>query len=142
MKAIISTTHDPLYQFFLPITTWCWNRLGVEVVCSMPSIKIEDYYFLPIHSGIYKSANGAPNLNISYEPFYTSQQKEATYAQCARLFGHTQVGNPNQGVVTSDVDMLVFKMPPIHPEDFTVWGADLVPPKQYPVCYVSAPQSK
>ena len=36
MKTIISTTYNDNYLFFLPITIWSWNKLGVDVICFMP----------------------------------------------------------------------------------------------------------
>lgn len=33
MKAIISTTYSDQYLWYLPLTVWAWNKLGVDVVC-------------------------------------------------------------------------------------------------------------
>lgn len=80
---------------------------------------------------------------MAYCGFGASSNKEATYAQCSRLFAHTvdEVG-ADEHVIVGDVDMLMFRLPNIHPTDFCVFGSDLTPEKQYPMCYISAPKNK
>ena len=41
MRAVISTTHDPKYSFFLPIVSYCWHKLGVKVICFTPETSNE-----------------------------------------------------------------------------------------------------
>jgi hypothetical protein len=41
-------------------------------------------------------------------------------------------------LITSDVDMLMFRLPEMIEGGFSIFGSDLVPPKQYPMCYISA----
>ena len=41
MVAIISSTYDPQYIWNIPLTTYCWNRLGVSVFCFMPDVSKE-----------------------------------------------------------------------------------------------------
>ena len=62
MKTIISTTYNDNYLFFLPITTWSWNKLGVDVICFMPKemtqndsdkINLQENIFKKIYSKNY-----------------------------------------------------------------------------------------
>lgn len=135
MKAVISTTFDPKYLFYLPITTFCWNKLGVDVVCFMPyEHKVLDYKKIDCVNDTLRSAN----LEVSYSRFNAPEHKQATYAQCARLFGAAMEHDDGESLVTSDIDMLVFKKPLVSEGAFIVKGADLVPEGQYPICYISA----
>ena len=36
MKAILSSTYDDKYLWNLPLVTWCWNKLGIDVICFLP----------------------------------------------------------------------------------------------------------
>jgi hypothetical protein len=133
MKTIISTTYDDKYLFFLPIVTWAWNKLGVDVICFMPYKNTSGSRFMLVSDTLTKNkANG-----VIYN-FDCSENKEATYAQCSRLFAHTVTTPEDGALIVSDVDMLVFKVPPVDPLKFTIWGADLVPKDQYPMCYIAA----
>lgn len=134
MKAIISTTYDDKYFFFLPIVVWCWNKLGVKVLCFSP---------VPASKSDTKKqqivGNAFSKLNLSgneWVNFSAPSHKEATYAQCSRLFAG--LPNDNEILIISDADMITFAIPPYDHNHFTVFGSDLVPEKQYPMCYVSA----
>lgn len=140
MKAILSTTHDPMYQFFLPITTWCFNKIGIDVVCFVPKNRFgfsETARYLTARDTMHNIG-----AKIDVFTFDAPKHKEATYAQCSRLFAHGVVEDKNEQLVIGDVDMLNFQIPPTNPSNFCVWGYDLTPPKQYPMCYISAPQYK
>lgn len=135
MKAIISSTGDPKYFFFIPIATWCWNKLGVEVICFLPTneastggreLRLLDEYIDRL------------NLKIQIAFFNCPEHKEATYAQCSRLFAAALEYPENTMLIISDVDMAVFQKPPTDFRYFNVLGYDLVPQGQFPMCYVSA----
>lgn len=154
MKAIISTTYDSKYLFFLPITTWCWNKLGVGVICFMPD---KDYQpdtkeFL---KGLFAMNAIADNweCDFSLAPFKAPEHKEATYAQCSRLYAAALDFPEDEVLITSDVDMTVFEgmrqylsndvafadNSGIDTKDMlTIIGADLVPPGQYPMCFAKS----
>jgi hypothetical protein len=136
MKAILSTTYDDKYLFFLPIVTWCWNKLGVDVICFMPYLNT---------SGENKKVDLINDLKINgiiklqYAGFSSVKEKEATYAQCSRLFASSlQYLNPYEFLTISDIDMILFKLPPTATDKFCVFGADLVPDNQLPMCYITA----
>jgi len=133
MVAIVSTTHDPMYQFFLPITAWCWQKLGVKVVVIFPKVGV------PVKDSAVSRFGLAMSYcpQVRYESFEADDNKEATYTQCSRLFAHTITTPMDGAIILSDIDMLVFRTPPIHHSDFTIWGADLVPKEQYPMCYIT-----
>ena len=138
MKAVISTTYDDKYLYFLPIVCFCWRKLNVDVICFMPDITTKtqaeaNRYFL-IQDTILKF-NGKESTNW----FQAPEHKEATYAQCSRLYGACLDLPEDEILVTSDIDMAVFKVPPFaYLGGFTILGADLVPDGQLPMCYVTA----
>lgn len=135
MKAIVSTTHDDKYLFFLPIVCFMWNKLGVDVICFAPKAKADDFNFLNLIARC-----GLSERNMVYS-FDAPEHKQPTYAQCSRLFAAALDLPKEEVLITSDIDMAVFKVPP-HEEMFwtglTIYGGDLVPPKQFPMCYASA----
>lgn len=133
MKAVISSTNDPVYSFFIPITAWCWNMLNVDVVCFVPGNVSEVTKFAMDTMNF----NGE-NRNLSYG-FNCPEHKEATYAQCSRLYGACLDLPEDEIIISSDIDMGVFSLPPIYEGKMTVCGVDLVPKGQVPMCYISAP---
>lgn len=130
MKAIISSTYDDNYLFSLPITTWCWNKLGVDVICFMPDRLNLPYlkYKLVIET--------VEKLKFKKYKFDCPSYKEATYAQCSRLYAAALDLPEDEILIISDVDMGLFKLPPID-ANLTIFGRDLVPFNQYPMCYAS-----
>jgi hypothetical protein len=136
MKVIISSTFDSKYLYFLPITVWAWNRIGVDVVCFIPDITTKtqeeaDRWFLA-QDTILKF-----NGKESTYWFQAPEHKQATYAQCSRLYGACLDLPEDEVLITGDIDMAVFKVPPYN-GGFTILGHDLVPKGQYPMCYASA----
>ena len=131
MKSVISTTFDDTYLFYLPITTWCWNKLGVDVICFMPKIKrgVDSIKIALILDNI---------SNIQIERFDCHENKEPTYAQCARIYAAALDLPEDEIMITSDIDMLVFRQPEYKKEQFFVYGHDLTPEGQYPICYLAA----
>lgn len=136
MKAILSSTYDDKYLWNLPLVTWCWNKLGIDVIC-----------FMPISRNPYECYNGDLALKTMIENgmkynmqwFLSTEDKESTYAQCSRLYAACLALPEDEILVTSDVDMIAFKKLPYNEEWFTVFGSDLVPKNQFPICYLSAP---
>ena len=144
-KAVISTTYDDKYLWYLPLTTWLWNRLGVDVICFMPYLKDGFGLYNPDKDKrekyhlIIDTIDGL-GLELQTEAFLAPEHKEATYSQCARLYAACLDLPEDEVLVTSDIDMCLFKIPiPEHTKGtFTVFGSDLVPEKQFPICYLSA----
>lgn len=138
-KAVISTTYDNKYLWYLPLTVWTWNRLGVDVICFMPEpnnyerlMKFNLVMNTMIKNNIYPKDG--------FYHFKAPEHKEATYAQCSRLYAASLDLPENEVLVTSDVDMIIFAKDYISQKesDFDIFGSDLVPEKQYPICYISA----
>lgn len=138
MRAIISCTNDSLYSYFLPLVAYCWNKLGVNVIAFTPSQSNAATFFAMQAMNFNRE-----NKNLSFG-YIADENKSATYSQLSRLmaWGISDILD-DEIIYTSDCDMLNFKLPP-HDNgfDFTVWGSDLTPPTQYPVCYVGAKKSK
>lgn len=147
MKAVISTTYDNNYLFFLPIVTWCWNKLGVDVICFMPfgyREKTEE------ESG--KVLSISPKFNLVKDTligngmsgeivyFNAPEHKEATYAQCSRLYAACLDFPEDEILITSDADMVVFgDYLKQYDGNIQLFGADLLGnEKMYPMCYCSA----
>lgn len=133
MKAIVSSTNDPKYSFFLPIVAWCWNKLNVDVICFVPgNVSVLTKFAMDTMN--FK----AKNRNLSYG-FICPAHKEATYAQCSRLYAAALDLPEDEVLISSDVDMAVFS-PYLFTKDaaIDVFGADLTPPGQVPICYISA----
>lgn len=139
MTAVISTTYDDRYLWFLPLTTWAWNKLGVDVVCFIPYRNTSGDKFMLVSDTLVKiNAKG-----VIYN-FDCPEHKEATYAQCSRLYGACLDLPEDEILVTGDIDMLLLANPAINlnKDCFYVLGADLVPEKQYPICYLMSSVKK
>jgi len=120
-----------MYSWFLPLVANCWNKLGVDVICFTPANPTEATFFA------MKTMNfNNENRNRSYGVL-APEHKQSTYSQCSRLYGACLDFPEDEVLITSDVDMAVFKLPPYH-GGFTIFGGDLVPDGQYPMCYASA----
>jgi len=148
-KAIISTTYNDLYLWNLPLVTWYWNKLNVDVICFVPDhstrnnnqglseTEIENrkkkyYFILDICEQL--------GLKVELKKFSAPEHKEATYAQCLRNYAACLELPEDELLVTSDVDMALFKIPEyIDNGMFSIFGYDLVPTGQFPQCYVTAP---
>jgi len=138
MKAVISSTYSDTYLFFIPIVTFCWNKLGVGVICFIPESKkgAEENKMNLISETLIK--NGADCL---FYPFKAPEHKEATYAQCSRLYAAALPNlNESDTLITGDCDMAYFSKNYIQdavPDIIDVYGVDLVPDGQFPICYLS-----
>ncbi len=121
MIAILSTTDNPLYDFFIPFVTSSWSYKDIRTLV------------ISVNNPHYESTE-----MVLFENVFTTKNKEATYSQCSRLFGylHPDIGE-EETVVTGDIDMAYFgdivkDEPSIH-----IYGADLVNEGQFPICYVT-----
>jgi hypothetical protein len=139
MKAIISTNYSDTYLYFLPIVTWAWNKLGVDVICFMPNWQIDETFTDKDHDKLIliDKVNMSNNVNCEIHRFVAPKHKQATYAQCVRLYGACLDLPEDEILIVSDIDMAVFKIPEIN-GGFAIHGADLVPKGQYPMCYITA----
>lgn len=141
MKAVISTTYDDKYLYFLPIVCFCWNKLNVDVICFMPRFGYEkedksDGKWLNKSSLVHTTMRKF-GMKWSCHYFDAPKHKEATYAQCLRNFGAAiQALDEDELLCSSDVDMICFKKPPYN-DMLTIWGSDLVPKGQMPMCYIN-----
>lgn len=137
MKAVISTTYSDTYLYFLPIVTWCWNKIGVEVICFMPFSR--NPMECPTGDLVLKTIQDN-NLKCSRHYFWAAEHKEATYCQTARLYvGCLGLPMNDEPIITSDCDMLVFgDYLKQYRGDVCLFGADLLEgEKMYPMCYCS-----
>lgn len=135
MKAVISTTYDDKYLWYLPLTTWLWNKLGVEVICFAPYLNTsEENEKIDLINDTFRNVGIKPQ----YAGFASPKHKEATYAQCSRLYGACLDLPEDEVLITGDIDMAMFKIPEYTSGVFNIIGSDLTPPKQYPICYLMA----
>ena len=143
MKAVISTTWDNNYLFFLPITTWAWNQLGIDVICFIPDPSNNPKP--PTWPLIFDLQRDYPFLSLELHRFNAPSHKLATYAQCSRLYAAALPLDENEVLITGDVDMAVFNIDffqGLNNSNINIVGADLVPNGQFPICYVSMPVYK
>jgi len=149
MKAIVSTTFDNKYLFFLPICVWAWNKIGVDVICFIPN-SISGYTGQEILNNgkrlclaedtVISSCSSKQNMTVQ---FSSEEHKEATYAQCSRLYGACLNFPEEEIIVCGDIDMLPFpELKRIIDSSvienggrLTSFGYDLVPVGQLPICY-------
>lgn len=134
MRAVISSTYDDKYFFFIPLVTWKWNKMGVDVLCLMPTGTIGDnieYSKLCLLDDTIHSKG--LRMNVLF--FNCREDKAATYSQVSRLYAaaHSSL-NDDEHLCISDVDMYV-NVIPFYADRFTIWGHDLVPAGQFPMCY-------
>lgn len=139
MKAVVSTTYDHAYLFFLPIITWCWNKLGVDVVCFAPHCDfMGEGATNQVPAQLMRDSLVKYNLRCELHYFIAPKHKQPTYAQCARLYaGSIKSIEGCEVLVTSDIDMAVFSFPFVVPvvKYLDIYGNDLVPDGQLPMCY-------
>lgn len=131
--AVISTTYDPKYLWYLPITTWVWNKMGFKVVCLSPKEDVVP----PLFSLCFE-VQTVMGLSQNHRFFEAPEHKKPTYAQCSRLYAASLGLLEHETLVISDIDMLVFNTDYFLPAAdgiIDIYGADLVPPNQYPICY-------
>jgi hypothetical protein len=138
MTAIISTTHDDQYLFYVPLVAWAWNKLGCDVVVITPDLgdQTDDRIELIIDT------RWEQDIDLHWVGFTAPADKLATYAQCSRLYaGCFRRLLPDEEVlIVSDADMAVFDkiyFDTAYDGRIHVYGADLVPDGQYPMCYIA-----
>jgi len=138
MTAVISTTYDHKYLWYLPITTWVWNKMGYKVVCFMPYLQTtEENALIDLINDTFRGIGVKP----TYAGFACPDNKKATYAQCSRLYGAALDLPEYETIVIGDIDMLVLNTNYFLPTAdgiIDIYGADLVPEQQYPMCYAVA----
>jgi hypothetical protein len=140
MKAIISSTYDDLYFFFLPIITWSWNKIGVTPIIILPIATNDDQRRRDLTIFIHSEL-----AELKYNVIFYSApaHKEATYAQCSRLYASAIDTLPEDEIlITGDIDMAVFNKEYFNQannDQINIFGVDLVPANQYPICYISMP---
>ena len=131
--AVISTTYDSKYLWYLPLVTWVWNKMGYNVICFMPFRNNGSTY------NLVSKVLSETGLLCDIYCFDCPENKAATYAQCSRLYAAALDLPEDDVLVVSDADMFVFNPSYFHEPVkglIDVYGADLVPPKQYPMCYL------
>jgi hypothetical protein len=139
MTAILSITHDDQYLFYLPLVVWSWNKLGHNVVVIGPDMdgeSTDDRIELIIDT------RWEQDIQWHWIGFTAPTDKEATYAQCSRIYAAAlrRLLPDDEVMITSDVDMAVLNKEYFESAEdgrIHVYGADLVPENQYPICYIS-----
>jgi hypothetical protein len=82
------------------------------------------------------------DLKIQVAFFNCPEHKEATYSQCSRLYAAALDLPEDELLITSDVDMALLKVPEHAGGHMAIFGIDLVPPNQVPMCYISGSASE
>ena len=139
MKAILSTTPDDLYMFSLPFAIHSWNKLGID--CVVITTPVHDPSMVARALLVVEQCQ---RLQCKIYSAHCPPEKAATYAQCARLYAAALPGiGMAENLITADADMCVFDVDFWGQFDLSGWinviGVDLVPAKQFPMCYISMP---
>lgn len=139
--AVFSTTIDPLYSFFVPLVAYCWDYLGINSICFRPFVAGTDMRNPATNNPIYDLINkykpGSLHMKRIAVP---SEYLHATWMQNVRLLAAcSEILQDYDMLITSDVDMAVFTddMLPDDKDNIRVFGVDLVPADQYPMCYIA-----
>lgn len=135
--AVISTTRDDKYYWYLPLTVWAWNKIGYDVICFMPS---ETNYLLSAKSALIDKTLSNNKAKLQIHTLFAEEHKQATYCQVSRLLACCLDLPEKEQLVVSDIDMLFLSKDYIQPAGWAIidiYGADLVPPNQFPMCYLS-----
>lgn len=139
MTAIISVTYDDQYLFYLPLVVWSWNKLGYDVLIIGPDMdgEVDD-----TRIDLIIDTRWEQDLQFHWVGFEAPPEKNATYAQCSRLYAgcFRNLLPDNELLITADADMIVLNKEYFETANdgrIHVFGADLVPEGQYPMCYVS-----
>lgn len=130
MTAVYSCTIDPKYDFFIPITEYCWHKLGIKSLVICPKRMFGTRRFNLIDELALPETR--------FEGFTAREDKEATYAQISRMYASSLSGIQNEEVLISgDVDMAVMKNIFDDANEGFLFnlGYDLVPSNQLPMCY-------
>lgn len=138
MKAVFSTTPDDQYLFFVPIAAWSWWMTGVKSIV----FTAEDPCYDPIYEQKFELIKNNTPKGTSFHPIWQTPDRLATYAQCSRLYAGALPGlDDDEVLVTTDVDMAIFGRPFESFKDggIHILGHDLVPARQFPMCYVAMP---
>jgi hypothetical protein len=141
MIAILSCTPDDLYLFNLPFAIHSWNKIGVRCIVFVPMIYDEEHNkrIVPLfRMKMYKT------LAFEWYGFEAPADKQATYAQCSRLYAGAIPGiDPLEIMITADADMCVFQKEYwkqfVPNGAINIVGHDLVPAGQFPMCYIAMP---
>lgn len=131
MYSILSATEHDYYAFPLPFTVWSWNKIGIPCIIFVP-------------------ANAAPKLQIAKDfistqnkfiEFSAPEHKIPTYSQTSRLFGACEDLPEDEVLITGDADLCVFGdyLLQANLDVIQIFGADLVPENQFPMCFISMP---
>lgn len=140
LRSVVSTSLNPMYSFFLPITTALWKRMGFTptvILVGSPeewANRVELQWTRRLGGEVYFQRPLTPN----YLP---------NRAQFARLFAYRQTYNCNpwgDGVylLMSDADMLplnkdYFQQCTYYPDRLSLYyGNVYLPAPQYPICYM------
>lgn len=130
----ISVNDNPKYLYFLPLTSWCWRKLGWEPI------------LMHVIQGFDNPLSAIEMLALDHSDvtrwgIFKNKYKTETLAQVSRLYISSNHGFEEDYFMTSDIDLL--PLSDYWQPDFnavTSWGRDLTD-YHYPMAYVGMRQS-
>lgn len=124
-KYVVISTNDNIdYLHYLPIVAHAWNVIGYKVICFYRG-ELDTFPYIDLQNNLI--------IRINHNSAYRS----ATLVQVSRLFAGCLNLNPNDYLLTSDVDMLpCADYWQYDPSKITVWGHDLTDFSEFPICYI------
>jgi len=133
---VLSVNDNPQYLFYLPLTIWCWKKMGWNPITMFVGDAGKVINLL-MNAGF----NEISNLSqLERLPQYES----AMIAQVSRLYASVTIGVEKEDyLMTGDIDML--PLSDYWKPDFnkiTCWGHDLAGFGHYPICYIGMTKEK
>lgn len=139
MIAVVSSTYDSKYFYFLPIISWCWHKLGVKTICFLPEPSgVEQLKDMAKREHLVSKVLKEQGVIGNWFQFSCPENKQATYAQCSRLYAAALDFPDDEVIIVGDIDMILIRTDFIVKSEhdfFDIYGADLVPDGQLPMCY-------
>lgn len=132
---VVSVNESPKYLYFLPLTCWCWRKIGWEPVLMHV---IEGFNILSEIEVLALSYSE----DVTRWGIFRSRYKTETLAQVSRLYISSNHGFEEDYFMTSDIDLLPLSnywLPDFNA--VTSWGRDLTD-YHYPMAYIGMMQSK
>ena len=125
---VISADQNPDYLYYLPLTAWCWEKIGWHVIVFYRGELINNHYtsltLEKLNAWDLDAIEGIRNATIS--------QVSRLYAACLSSIEDDDL------IMTADADML-----PLSdywnpdPSKITCYGHDLTGYGEIPICYIS-----
>lgn len=133
---ILSVNNNEDYLYFTPLTCWAWRQFGWEPIVFYNRKGTDEAFMLTPIERLIHSEGKIKSWLVKNIGDYRSD----TITQISRLYGACLPDlQPDDYLMTCDIDMIPLSDYWKHENKFTVWGHDLTSFKNFPLCYIGAP---